>query len=404
MWKCPLRVSFSWSGILNELCIYHHTGVQTACKSHCYGAYKNTAWFIRPSRIPRLVQREQFLDMSHRVTSGPTSIHYTKHNRWTYEFPFIFVIPPATENFSHGVPAACRVLPPSFRIGKCPTRIIPIGTCLRLAIQYELNVSVGYQEYSFRQWASPRQVSCSREIHILPYTEACPPTEISDFPGEFLMKVTVPLRNRLLTNQIGIATVVVREPDPLVYTLETPEPKTECDVKLFIEGAQLLQKRLEGLTISAKSRIRAKTFYSGQPITRIPIQADLAEGSGLHLRDDVSKLKHYKFRKLSWIPYHEPLAQFEEHLATYQITLIPNLQASGKWLASFHLPIVPRDNLTPSFCSTLVARSYSFQAHFVLEGLASRPVDIEVPLQVIYPFQKQLSEGTKQVPRGTRDI
>jgi len=389
---------------MNELGIYHDTGVQTACNSHCYGAYKNTARFIRPSRMPRLMQREQFLDMSHRVTSGPTSIHYTKHSRWTYEFPFIFVIPPATENFSHDVPAACRVLPPSFRIGKCSARIIPIGTCLRLAIQYELAVSVDYREYSFRQWASPRQVSGGREIHIVPYTEACPPTEISDFPGEFLMKVTVPLRNRLFTNQIGIATVVVDEPDPLVYTSETPEPRTECGVKLFIEGAQLLQKRLQGLTISTKSRIRAKTFYSGQPITCIPIQADLAERSGLHLRDEISNLKHYKFRNLSWIPYNEPPTQFEEHVATYQIRVIPDLQAGGKWLASFYLPIVPQENLTPSFCSTLVARSYSFQAHFVLEGLASGPVDLEVPLQVIYPFQKQLSERIRQTSRGIRDI
>lgn len=326
--------------------------------------------------------------MSHRVSRGPVSIHYTKHNRWTYEFPFVFIIPPATGNFSHNVPAVCRVLPPSLRIGKCSTRIIPTGTCPRLAIQYELRVSVDYREYSSRQRASSGQVSGSRQIHIVPYTEACPPTEIGDFPGEFLMKATVPLRTRLLTNRIGIATVVVHEPAPLIYTSGTPEPETECEVKVLIEGTLLLQKRLQGLTISANSGIRAKTFYSGQPITCIPIQADLAEGNALHLRDEISKLEHYKFRELSWTPYYERPAQFEEHVAAYQIGAIPELQASGKWLASFRLPIAPRDNLTPSFCSTLVARSYSFLARLVLEGLASGPVDLEVPLQVIYPFQK----------------
>lgn len=343
--------------------------------------------------------------MSHRVSRGSALISYAEHNGWTYEFPFLFIIPPMTRSFSHDIPAACRVLPPSLQSGKCPAPFTTTRTCPRLAIQYELRVSVDYRECSSDQLASPKQVIGSREIHIVPYTEACPPTETRDFPGEFIMKVTVPLRSRPFRNQVGIATVVIHEPDPLVYTLETPQPETECQVDILVEGTQILLKRLQNLTICAKSGIRAKSFYSERPIKCLPIQADLADGSALRLQDEISKLRRRKFRNLSWIPYDKPPAQFGERVITFQIGAISEpispvrfpvsasseLQASGKWLASFRLPIAPRESLPPSFCGTLVARSYSFLARLVLEGFISGTVDLEAPFQVIYPFQRQLS-------------
>ena len=58
---------------------------------------------------------------------------------------------------------------------------------------------------------------------------------------------------------------------------------------------------------------------------------------------------------------------------------------AGRWQTSICVPIMPPRTLQPSFCSHLIARSYSLLLHVSFGGAYTSKIDLRVPLQVAYP-------------------
>ena len=212
-----------------------------------------------------------------------------------------------------------------------------------------------------------RRVEASKDINILPYSEPPPPTNTSDYPDEFIASVTSSLRLYRFRPCVGTLSASIEEPKPLVYSNSISTSATETTLRISLEGFTLNLERLQRLSIRIKSGIRAKTFYSAIPITCMPNQSDLALKSLLRLHDDVMELEEQRYGKLEWEP---------------------------SWSTSLRIRIAPAQALPPSFCSVLVARSYSLITRVSFDGMYMKDVDFEMPLQVIYPFERRFEEDT----------
>jgi len=244
-----------------------------------------------------------------------------------------------------------------------------------LTVGYHLHAEIEYRVSSDQAALAKEQLSGDEEIEVLPFVDDQPPTETTDFPDEFILEATSRLASRLLRIFFGRITITMTEPPPLARRLGTADMNTMCEVKVVIRGSQSCIKRLEKLTISVKASIRTKTFLSSTKVSCSPTQSHLPSDKSLHLVNEFCRLKPMKFKALNWTT-HGPV-EITQH-------------------STFLLPIIVSQNLSPTYCGSLSARSYSLLVNMTVHGMHSEGLRLEVPVQVANPSRRQTNQDNTE--------
>lgn len=302
-----------------------------------------------------------------------------------YSIPFSFVIPTEFEYPHDRRPPLCCTLPPSFDYARSgPTRWHG-SPRPALSVSYSLVARIQYQEGDD---ATRRGVEAKQAVTLLPFSDADPPTCIDDFPGEFVLRKTIALRKHALGGRLGDLVVTAGEPPPLIYSSPGAGASTECVISATVRPGSLSPGRLPRLAFDIKAVIRAKTFYSAKPIRCMPRQADLTSKALIRLHDAVLKLEEQRFSALEW--EYAPADNLEG------ASLVrPSSSAHGSvWRARLTLAIKPPETLPPSFCGTLIARSYSLLVVISVSGARGKKCCLELPFQVVYHGDTERGPGT----------
>ncbi|KAH8657269.1 hypothetical protein BGZ61DRAFT_371489, partial [Ilyonectria robusta] len=187
----------------------------------------------------------------------------------------------------------------------------------------------------------------------------------------------------MLGERLGHVTVTAEEPSPLIYVSGPLGASTDCVVNISIQGSVIDPDRLRTMTIEVHTTIHSKTYYSSKRMPCMPSRHLLTE-QGPYLYETVVNLEVQKLRDFQWTFW--PWAA-SRSLEKQEVT----------WQTVIRIPIRPSHRLYPSFCSQLIARSYSINLRICFGGAYIRKMDLEVPLQVAYP---RISKSASQPEDG----
>lgn len=308
-----------------------------------------------------------------------------------YSFPFFFVIPLGTELVDRENPILCRMLPPSLKISHSQPD--------SQTITYQIHAVVGYRaKHSAVVSETDERLDTTRTIDFLPYSEAQPPTHVSDFPDEFTLKASSPIWRHVLGGRLGSLNVIASEPLPLAYSPYHDQPTTECALSIVVHAPLAIQ-RLRTVSLDMSLAIRIKTFYSTEPLPCLPSQALLAQNALVRLHDQTVKLRRKEYTQLDWIycprlestePPSYERSERDDALGGDFASLGDVAHGDHTWKTLVKVPIEPSVALLPSFCSSFIARSYSLLLHLRVTGIRTQVIDLEVPLQVVHKRPAQV--------------
>lgn len=352
-----------------------------------------------------------------------------KGSELTYRIPFFYIIPNSAHLSDHELPVSCWTLPPSTGGLFFYTNTWNTSTVPNIATRYTLRAIV---TYSPQEAATGQHITAViiRPIELLPYNRVPPPVNIQGYPGEFTLEVEQPISKYMLGERLGNITVATEEPSPLIYVPGPSAPSTDCIVNISIQGGMIDPDRLRNMTIEVHPTIHTKTYYSANKMPCMPSRHLLAE-HGPYLYESALRLEVQKFRDFQWalsipgIDSSIPNDQCKDSAPpTYEVNdttrrgsnvsriggRLKSPLVSLPWAASHSLakqemawqtvvriPIGPSHRLYPSFCSQLIARSYSINLRICFGGAYVRKMNLEVPLQVAYP---RLSTPASQLEGG----
>ncbi|KAH6847733.1 hypothetical protein B0I37DRAFT_431538 [Chaetomium sp. MPI-CAGE-AT-0009] len=365
---------------------------------------------VQPFTGSRTTVRARNLFMSIKYGAALDSIQqHDDEDGWKrYSCSFSFVIPSVFWCPHDNTPSLCCSLPPSF--GTARSAPVALSPAPALSITYAVGARIRYRE---KDDSTVRHAEAREPVNILPYLAAEPPTDIQDFPGEFVLSGTTPLwKHALLGGRLGSVVFNASEPLPLVYSASTPLATTECTLSITVHPVSMSLARVRNLSFTVRPATRAKTFYSVAPMPCVPRQTDLTGKAIIRLHDDVVKLAEQRFSDIEWEyrpagavtgtppPYErqpsEPggtRAPSSTSRSSWSSGRLSSGGGSacgsdhsheGVWRASLKLAISPPERLVPAFCTSLIARSYSLLLRIRAGGVYGRSCDLELPLQVLY--------------------
>jgi Fe-S-cluster containining protein len=348
----------------------------------------------------------QFLDVSYQAKLESIHRKSQKDGSIVYSFPFFFIVPFETEGLDASKPLLCRKLPPTFSTRALYSDLISITYQLCAVVQY-----CKEQDARLEMSQSVKKIEKSQIINFLLYTDIEPPTHVASFPDEFILRVSSPIW-KYLSDCLGEITMSTREPLPLVYSAYEDRPST--DLTLSIAARTLITtQRLRAVSLNVIPAIRVKTFYAVEPMPCLPRQTTLYQNQTIRLYDEVIKLEHAKYTQLDWrycptIETGEP-PRYEDAVADNVLertSTNPNLSGNsgGEWRASACIPIQPQEMILPTFCRSLISRSYSLILRIRVAGIRIRKSDFEVPLQVVHLRPSQVRNDSIHDERSSSCI
>lgn len=270
--------------------------------------------------------------------------------------------------------------------------------CPSLIIYYRLHAEIKYRASSDHNSLTTKQLFGDKVIEVLPSINIKPPIDTADFPDEFILRATSDLTPRFLRVMFGKITITTTEPPPLTPKQGAAYMETKCEITVTIQGVQSCIKRLEKMVISVKSGIRAKSFLSRKEINCFPTERQLRGEKALHLLDEVCSLEPRKFGALKWTT-HDSQRSISAGIDGSGSPGTPAAMPPHNGLAevarrsSFLLPIRVSQDLRPTFCGSLSARSYSLLVKASVHGMHSKALTLEVPVQVANPSRRQSNES-----------
>lgn len=329
----------------------------------------------------------QFLDVIYQVKLDSVRRASQEDGLFVYSFPFFFLVPLGTEGVDASKPLVCQMLPPTF--STTPLFMDPISVTYKLhsIIQYSRIQMAGSDVLQIVQ-----KIEQSRIVDFLPYSEVEPPTHIASFPEEFVLKTISPIWKYTLGGRLGELTISTGEPLSLAYSPSEDRPSTDLTLSITAQ-APLAAQRLRAVSLNVKPAIRVKTFYASEPMPCLPKQTFLYQNQSMRLQDGIIKLEHVNFTQVDWKKY--PRIETDEP-PRYEDVVIGNAlqktysgssfrgNSGDEWRASVRIPIRPHETILPTFCGSLISRSYSLIVRVRFAGLHTRKADFEVPLQVVY--------------------
>lgn len=247
-------------------------------------------------------------------------------------------------------------------------------------IYYNIRAVVRYRDVTI---GPPVEIQESREILLIPFTEASPPLEIQDFPGEYYPISTRKLKSSRLADAFGEMSISMEEPPPLRITPNGPHASTVGKLQLILRPADGVVGNTKfdiwSWSCAIESHILVKTFYSTLPLHSMPGHCLVDEQSRVQVRSYAKELVPRTINILSWRPHDKQHTELNTSTTTQARSTTP-------WIMTLDLPVTAPSSfsLLPTFCSTLAARSYALRIHLRIKGLHHETFVLVVPLQVIY--------------------
>lgn len=275
-----------------------------------------------------------------------------------HRFPFRFVIPRfLAEPFLQ--------LPPSMEEGREFVNVKNGKRYMQPLIVYEICSSLTYVGGGIdSRWT---RVDDRHAIQLVPRLICGPPIEVEDFPGEFQTTSVRRLRQGLLRSHYGQMTMSADEPGPLCLDAAAfPMPTTVCLIQVEYTPARGLARsnvHLKPWLCNVRPQLHVKTYYSTCKLWEMPRKPRRSTSSDIRLRSEVIELGSRELRLGSW--------QAADWTAS-------------SWTTTVSLPVSAPSQLLPAFVTGLAARSYALKLTVRLPGVAHKPFELEVPLQVAY--------------------
>ena len=345
------------------------------------------------------------------------------HSMNVYTVPFVYIIPDGTEICDHDDrPAICRPLPPSTSGLFLATNTWNAFSPPEISISYFLEAVVMYSQQGNPRSNGSKTAVVSRPIEVLPYNDSPPPVDTPSYPGEFKLSMQLPVRTSFFGKQIGFIVIKGEEPAPLVYLSGIKEASTNCIVQILIHGESIRPQQLGSIAVEIRPTILTRTYYGIQRMECMPNRLMLTN-AGPYLHTDLVRLPAQRFRDLQWhfvaqdgvtgVPIEacdgvthslENVTQSLPKADSTERSLHADHPLPWSWTSSHasqtrdlawqtivEVPISPTYRLYPSFCSELVARSYSIDLEVCIRGLYTNKMLLEVPLQVAYPHPRNFA-------------
>ncbi len=123
---------------------------------------------------------------------------------YTYAFTYSFFLPEIGSSCRSNMPDQCDLLPPSMEIlekgsiyqgGQGPN------------VSYALGVICKIRSFDLEGFSTVKSIEGTRAFSFLPCTMPAPPTDIHDFPMEFVLQASSTIKTRLLGRSIGVLTM-----------------------------------------------------------------------------------------------------------------------------------------------------------------------------------------------------
>jgi len=227
----------------------------------------------------------------------------------------------------------------------------------------------------------------TKEVRIMPFSAPGPPLHLEDFPGELNEVSRRSLRQALWTRSLGTMKVSMKEPSPLNLGTMAPRASTTCYIKLSLKPLDAFARtiRPESWSLTVKSCLHVKTFYSTQPLQATPSLPLLRECPDIRHHSTFMEPESRRIDMLSWRL---------NRLSKYG-TISKNSQPS--WTTTIALPISAPKSLLPTFLSTLAARTYALTIKLRLLGVHHDPFELEVPLQMVYEVSTRTPQPSDEL-------
>jgi hypothetical protein len=329
----------------------------------------------------------QFLDVSYQAKLDSAQRNPQEDGPIVYSFPFYFVVPLGTEGLDVSKPLLCRILPPTFRITALYSDPISVTYKIHAVVQYSQEQDAGSEVPQTTDKTEKSQI-----VDFLPYSGVEPPTHVASFPEEFVLKTTSPIWKYAFGGRLGELAMSTSEPLPLAYSPYEDRPSTDLTLSITAH-APLAVQRLRAMSLNVIPAIRVKTFYASEPMPCLPKQTFLNQNQSIRLHDDVIKLEHVDFTQLDWkycprIKTDEP-PEYEDAVMGNALERTSTNSSLGdnngdEWRVSVRIPIQHHETILPTFCGSLISRSYSLLLRIRVAGIRTQKADFEIPLQVVY--------------------
>lgn len=256
------------------------------------------------------------------------------------------------------------------------------------------------------------KIEKSQIVDFLPYSDVEPPTHVASFPKEFVLKATLPIWKYVFGGRIGELTMSTTEPLPLVYSPYEDHPATDLTLTINARAALSVQC-LRAMSLNVRPAIRVKTFYAAEPMPCLPKQTFLDQNQLMRLHDGIIQLEQVDFTQLDW--ENHPYIKTDEPPSYKDAVMDARLErmstnsnfgdnSGDEWRASVRIPIQPLETIPPTFCGSLILRSYSLILRIRVAGLRTGKADFEVPLQVVYLQPSQIRNDSVHDERSNSCI
>ncbi|OJD17772.1 hypothetical protein AJ78_02181 [Emergomyces pasteurianus Ep9510] len=234
-----------------------------------------------------------------------------------------------------------------------------------------------------------------RHVMLFPTQEPQPPLCTADFPGDYTLSRSAVLRTGMVFRRLGRLSVETVEPAPLEMSRKSSGTSTAIHLTLKFRESRKVRSKCESMpptldfgVISLK--LKQMTFISVAPQRRLPATHDVLMSSVM-VKD--TKIINEQSRKMRFSPWVRS-GWREKH---GERPVPPKNQEKRTWEMTTTLIFTYPDGKcpAPTFNSALVSRRYSVRISLHLEGVYHGPLELEIPLQIIYKAdgQSRLSNG-----------
>lgn len=331
------------------------------------------------------------------------------------------------------MPNQCLNLPPSLKLGEVYKRSSETWEYAQPNIDYFLKIEANFRPNGIS--TSLQSLETSKPVTIFPYSLPLPPTLVSDFPADFVTSASNTYRTLLLRSWYTM-TLSMEEP-PAVRLSNDHEPSSAnavlhidiktADGKANGTSARGMPLLLRELSFKVQPILRAKTFYSTAPFSKMPGQTMLTRTGPIRLKDEFMKLKEQEQQVASWQLDLPDLAcaslggqaghRFLRAVTSSDSKNDGNVSSSGRqefpsaagespgiWSSSILVPYEIPANLPPTFCSVTASRQHSLIFRIKVSAASVKDFLLGVPAQVIYAprpegaAERELSFSAREAP------
>ena len=317
-----------------------------------------------------------------------------------YKVPFCFRISLSVLTKGFTVSEQCLRLPPTLQVGSVVKDNIGENIYAQPSITYQLRAQASLIRPN--EETGTTLISSQKEIPIWISAPANPPSDIRDFPAEFVERAAHPFRLSLFRTQTFTMTMSTAEPPPVICRDMISSGLTTGKITIQVLSHQPnidpkgIMPLLKNLRFNVLPVLRAKTFYSRRTFPKFPGQNMLTAEGPHRLHDEVLPLKADNPSNLLW-----------RSDSTRRNTLSGQSEPSERRTSFSRRPSCEQDHNTfstvlatditvsvvfppascPSFCSALTSRQYSLIFKCKVRGAFVNDFVLEVPIQVVYDFE-----------------